>query len=312
MICAFTQDHLLSVPVDLVVEEELPSESNITLKFFETGIRYHFFSQANPFRSRKLRIDTIESVPLDYFDANKETLFIIHGWKSHNESEISFHIRERILDRHDVNVFVVDWHIVAGKSYLNAQGNVRKVGQYIAKFITKLQDMYGLRLNKVKFVGHSLGAHIAGNAGAALNGEVDRITGLDPAGPLFSVKDTDNRLDPSDAKYVQVIHTNDGFLGFNGQLGHADYYPNGGKSQPGCGLDLAGICSHSRSYAYYAESLNSESFIAYQCDNYEEYLQGFCVYSHVSIMGMFNVDINARGKYYLRTYGNFPYARGWK
>nr|CAH7728372.1 unnamed protein product [Callosobruchus chinensis] len=57
--------------------------------------------------------------------------------------------------------------------------------------------------------------------------------GLDPAGPFFTVKNLDNRLDSTDAKFVQVVHTNDGFLGFSGQLGHADYYPNGGKTQPG-------------------------------------------------------------------------------
>nr|CAH7728370.1 unnamed protein product [Callosobruchus chinensis] len=262
----------------------------MSVRFFETGIRYHFFSQANPKRSRKVRIDTVESIHLSNFDANRETLFIIHGWKNHNESEINYHIREKILDGHDVNVFVVDWHIVAGKSYLNAQGNVRKVGEYIAKFIRKLMELYGLRLDKLKFVGHSLGAHIAGNAGAALDGKVDRIMGLDPAGPFFTVKNLDNRLDSTDAKFVQVVHTNDGFLGFSGQLGHADYYPNGGKTQPGCGLDLAGTCAHSRSYAYYAESLNSESFLAYHCDSYDDYLQGFCIYGHVSVMGMFNVD----------------------
>nr|CAI5865323.1 unnamed protein product [Callosobruchus analis] len=239
-----------TVPSDLTELQDASSQSNITLKFFETGIRYHFFSHANPNRSQKVRIDTVESIHLTNFDANRETLFIIHGWKSHNESEISYHIREKILDGHDVNVFVVDWHIVAGKSYLNAQGNVRKVGEYIAKFIRKLVELYGLRLDKLKFVGHSLGAHIAGNAGAALNGKVDRIMGLDPAGPLFSFKNIDNR----------------------------------------CGLDLAGTCAHSRSYAYYAESLNSESFLAYQCDSYDDYLQGFCIFGHVSVMGMFNVD----------------------
>lgn len=74
----------------------------------------------------------------------------------------------------------------------------------MADFITSLVSTFKLNLNALKFVGHSLGAHVSGNAGAALQGTVDRIVGLDPAGPLFSVKNTANRLDPTDAKFVQV------------------------------------------------------------------------------------------------------------
>ena len=33
------------------------------------------------------------------------------------------------------------------------------------------------------------------------------IKGLDPAGPLFEFTDIRVRLDPSDAKFVDVIHT---------------------------------------------------------------------------------------------------------
>lgn len=100
--------------------------------------------------------------------------------------------------------FAGDWSPAAGKNYVSAQGSVVRVGQFVADFINSLVSTYKINLDNVKFVGHSLGAHISGNAGAALKGRVDRIVGLDPAGPLFSVKNTDNRLDPTDAKFVQV------------------------------------------------------------------------------------------------------------
>lgn len=41
-------------------------------------------------------------------------------------------------------------------------------------------------------------------------------------------------LDPSDALFVDVIHTGAGILGQWGPNGHADFYVNGGTSQPGC------------------------------------------------------------------------------
>jgi hypothetical protein len=63
--------------------------------------------------------------------------------------------------------------------------------------------------------------------------------GLDPAGPLFTLNDTDARLDTTDGEFVDIIHTNGGTLlhdqqGFLPPIGHIDFYPNGGQFQPGC------------------------------------------------------------------------------
>ena len=66
-------------------------------------------------------------------------------------------------------------------------------------------------------------------------------TGLDPARPGFDFDHADARLDPSDAMFVDVIHSDvsDGIidcsLGLKRPCGHVDFYPNGGKQQPGCG-----------------------------------------------------------------------------
>lgn len=63
--------------------------------------------------------------------------------------------------------------------------------------------------------------------------------GLDPAGPFFSLNDTETRLDTTDADFVDIIHTNSGTLvdnelSFLPPIGHIDFYPNGGQFQPGC------------------------------------------------------------------------------
>ena len=67
---------------------------------------------------------------------------------------------------------------------------------------------------------------------------LNRITGLDPAGPAFELARKEVRIDKSDANFVDIIHTNggnenDGFLGMNNAVGHADFFPNGGHTQVG-------------------------------------------------------------------------------
>jgi hypothetical protein len=87
--------------------------------------------------------------------------------------------------------------------------------------------------------GHSLGSHICSYASNALNNQIGRISGLDPAGPFFEGTNIAARLDSSDADFVDVIHANTDIafgigLGIHEVSGHVDFYVNGGQSQPGC------------------------------------------------------------------------------
>lgn len=63
------------------------------------------------------------------------------------------------------------------------------------------------------------------------------LIGLDPAYPGFSVENPGERLDTTDARFVDVMHTNSakivgGGLSFPVPIGHVDFWPNGGVSQP--------------------------------------------------------------------------------
>lgn len=72
-------------------------------------------------------------------------------------------------------------------------------------------------------IGHSLGSHLCGYVGSVLRTNfgvtVGRITGLDPAEPHFSQTDPMVRLDPSDAMYVDIIHTDSRPFIKGGELG---------------------------------------------------------------------------------------------
>lgn len=83
--------------------------------------------------------------------------------------------------------------------------------------------------SSVNIAGHSLGAHIAGIAGKLVDGRVQTIFGLDPAGLLFSINSPLERFHEDDALYTEGIRTNAGNLGFDVPLAHCDFYPNWGS-----------------------------------------------------------------------------------
>ncbi len=67
------------------------------------------------------------------------------------------------------------------------------------------------------------------------------IAAFDPAGPYFHDEEytPETHLDPTDAVFVDVIHTNGGnvltgHLSTLKPIGHVDFYANGGGEQPGC------------------------------------------------------------------------------
>ncbi|KAJ8951116.1 hypothetical protein NQ318_021560 [Aromia moschata] len=295
-----------------VYEIENLVEGEIDARVSDSDLSYYYYSTNSPNSPTTFSISSVSSISTTDFNPSKDTYFIIHGWTNNYASPVNTQIRSALLPIYDANVFVVDWSPIAAKNYLSAQGSVLGVGNLVAAFISELVQGYGLQLSRVTLVGHSLGAHVAGNAGAALNGQVGVIVGLDPAGPLFSTSNTNNRIDPTDGLFVQVIHTNGGLLGMSAAIGDSDYYPNGGSRQPGCGIDLTGSCAHSRAYTYYAEAVASStnSFAARLCDSYNNYSNGRCSSNARSTMAGYSIDTSASGNYYLDTNSASPYAQG--
>lgn len=93
-----------------------------------------------------------------------------------------------------------------------------------------------------------------------------RIIGLDPARPLVRPS-LMNRLDAGDADFVEVIHTNAGYYGEVGRVGHVDFCVNGGKVQPFCqDREMFHLCSHVWSVCFMAQSINEgASMMAESC-----------------------------------------------
>jgi len=129
--------------------------------------------------------------------------------------------------------------------------------------------------------------------------------------PGFSLAGPGSRVSTGDAKYVEIIHTNGGLLGFMAAIGDIDFFPNGGSNQIGCLIDIGGACSHARSYRFYAESITSDiGFHGRNCNSFSRWRLGFCRKKHTSIMGGHKWLFNARGTYFLSTRSSFPFAKG--
>lgn len=111
--------------------------------------------------------------------------------------------------------------------------------------------------------------------------------------------------------YVEVMHTNGFTLGFGKPLGQADFFPNFGSYQPGCGLDLTGSCSHGRSATYFAESINSRGFVATQCESFDEIGKSKCTDQSPNstfIMSPEQANHALKGIFYLKTNAYEPFA----
>ena len=74
-----------------------------------------------------------------------------------------------------------------------------------------MKNKHGADVRDFHLIGHSLGSHISGYAGEQLIrrrvGKLARISALDPAEPLFQTMPEFVRIDPGDAEFVDVIHT---------------------------------------------------------------------------------------------------------
>ncbi|XP_048485244.1 uncharacterized protein LOC119690401 [Plutella xylostella] len=270
------------------------------------------------------------------FDSARPTRVIVHGFGSNCDNVWVYEMRSALMAVEECNVVCVDWEGGATMpNYLRAAANTRLVGKQLAMLLKGLAKHIALRFEDVHLIGFSLGAHVAGFAGSEL-GNISRITGLDPAGPLFEFQDPRARLDRSDAKFVDVIHSNGETLIFGGlgaaqPLGHVDFYPNGGRVQHGCSNLFVGavsdlvlpwaapspegrsLCNHRRAYKFFTDSVSPKChFPAFPCADYDTFLEGRCFPCdgdrRCGNMGYYADRSLGRGQLYLLTREEEPFC----
>ncbi|XP_053548657.1 pancreatic triacylglycerol lipase isoform X2 [Bombina bombina] len=299
--------------------------------------RFFLYTRENTSIFQEVKISTISA---SNFNTSRKTHFIIHGYLEKGDYIWMEKMCQTMLQVEDVNCFSVDWSGGSRTLYSQATANIQVVGAEVANFINTLQSNFSHPLSMVNLIGHSLGAHAAGEAGRR-NPGIGKISGLDPAGPLFEGTPTEVRLDLTDAVLVQVIHTNAAEflpyfgLGIKQPIGHLDFYPNGGEFMPGCpkiiinlsldidkvfeGLAETAGCHHARSRGYYTDSiLHPDGYIGFPSPSYSEFQKGTafpCPTGGCPVMGHYANNyagnISNSQTFYLNTGNTESYAR-WR
>ncbi|XP_052739397.1 phospholipase A1-like [Bicyclus anynana] len=236
----------------------------------DSEINFYLYTPEHPFK-QWVDVRHTHKLPAYGWKLSRKNVLIIHGFNgTHSKTPMTF-LRDAYLSRKDYNVFMVDWSpLTRFPCYLSALSNTKLAAQCTAQLYSRITQS-GALAKKITCVGHSLGAHVCGMMSNHLTEKQYKIVGLDPARPLVSMYGSHLfRLGRDDAYVVQVIHTNAGFLGESGLVGHADFCVNGGRLQPGCKGHVMRVarCSHFMSSCYFAAAVRRRiKMIGVPCDS---------------------------------------------
>ncbi|XP_063539600.1 pancreatic triacylglycerol lipase-like [Cydia strobilella] len=265
---------------------------------------YLLFTRRNPHTSQTLVINDRNSVLNSNFNPSHPTVVIAHGWFSNQNTDLNPVIRNAYLDKGEANVIVLDWGHLAMGDYVTAMNGVPTVGRGLGQFLGFVHETTGAPFSSMHLVGFSLGAHLVGFAGRELGGAIARVTGLDPAGPLWN--SNSDHLGPNDAVYVEAIHTDGGTVGGFGigtAIANADFFPNGGTSQPAC---ITSICNHNRAWELFAATVSYNHLTGKECSSNLQISLNTC---RGQSLQMGNDDLRkwGSGKYRVDTARRYPF-----
>nr|XP_026499991.1 pancreatic lipase-related protein 2-like [Vanessa tameamea] len=282
-------------------------------------LKYLFFVVQGKGRSRKsYNYWDAKNIATDpRIDFRRKTMVVAIGYLD----STSFPISGMFANEYEAkgyNVILIDNQRFATVHYYLASRLMRPVGKHVAEVLVELTRA-GLDPTNTELLGFSLGgqtaSYIAKNYQQMTGKNISRITALEPSGPCFRTLSSQERLDASNADFVQVVHTNIDGYGMSARMGHVDFYVNGGEFQP---TDLnvypcTATCSHFRVLSLWVSAMrNPKKFIGIKCNSIQEARDSACyniVPLSTNVMGE-NVNVTNQGIFYLSTDKVFPYYLG--
>jgi len=280
-------------------------------------LKYFYFPSAN--QKVEIAYNNANSLIASNIRANTKTTIIVDGFLSDSTSPCSTLTKNTYTSRGG-NVIVLDWGRLSGSgltlgnpiqtasAYISALGNVLPVGARLAEFLNFLKANKQIQFSDMTIIGHSLGAHIAGQAGrnvkSKYGGTVARIVGLDPAGSFLGMEvKRENRLQKGMGGFVDIYHSNRGTLGdADHDTADVNIYLNGGNNQPGCeeadDSGFVGYCSHSYSWQLFNAAASNNNLRACPCSGNACTAANPITCSNPVNVGP-NIPLGTRGRYHI-------------
>ncbi|EDV92799.1 phospholipase A1 VesT1.02 [Drosophila grimshawi] len=295
--------------IDLKEAEDIMSLGDQMDRSSGNAVDFYLYTSSNPTKGKQIDASDA-SIRDSHFNKDHPTRFVIHGWNGRSTDSMNTKITKAWLSKGNYNVIVVEWAGAQSIDYASSVLAVPAAGAKVGEMVKYLQSSHGMSLSTLYVIGHSLGAHVAGYTGKTVGeGRIHTIIGLDPAMPLFSYDNPSKRLSSGDAYYVESIQTNGGMKGFLKPIGKGAFYPNGGKKQPGCGVDAAGTCAHGRSVTYYVEAVTENNFGTIKCPNYTDAVAKECGSTYSSVrMGADSNAYMVAGDFYVPVNSQAPFG----
>ena len=164
-------------------------------------VNFYLWTPENPVDHQEVQLDLVSLLESN-FDPARPTKILSHGWNSHGRG-YGQDFAPIFLEVGDYNIFSIDWGDLENWVYPTAAIRTTAVGRHAAVLVQLMVEA-GSTLADVHLVGHSLGAHVVGFLGKKVQdlglGKVARLTGLDPAKPLFEFANETGRIDKYDWK----------------------------------------------------------------------------------------------------------------
>lgn len=171
--------------------------------FISDNTHFNLWTRSNQLLFQELINGNALNLAASNFDVTKPTKIFAHGWLMDGHSNptviamkngiscyynivflatfftdlVTFLCLLAFLQHEDCNFIAVDWETMANNAnYYASASDTLPVGILTGQFINFLISQ-GVTYSKLHVIGFSLGAHVAGNAGAAVTGTLPRITG---------------------------------------------------------------------------------------------------------------------------------------
>lgn len=288
----------------------------------DSKVKYTMYTREKQVEGEPLNETSIPSI----FKGKLRTVFVAHGFIENEKYRWMTVIKDAFLKREDMNVVIIDWSTLGSNpDYTQSASNTRTVGAFTAVIIRKLLQQPNTKASRFWCTGHSLGSHVCGHTGMHMpvDQALGRVTGLDPAGPLFEHNpDVKIGINPTSGMFVDIIWSSD-ILGTRRRLGHIEFYPTGHlfgidfsfKSAWELGIICDPImCAHKRSVDFMITSLlGTDTCFAtdMHCTNESDLPDSCTEYPDcIAYMGYrAEESCNKTGRVYLKVPSSPPFCR---